>query len=144
MTQSRHVLAGLAVGGLLLTGCSTEQGVAAASKVEHSTVADIAGSTVKLVTLSARAQQRLGVTTEAVRPASGRRTVMPYSAVIYDVEGSTWAFVASSGGAFRRVSVTIDDIVGQDAFLRSGPVLGTRVVTVGAAELYGAELGVGK
>lgn len=144
MIQSRDLLAVLVAGGALLAGCSTEQGAAADSKAEHSTVTEIAGSTLKLVTLSARAQERLGITTVGVVRAPAGRTLMPYSAVLYDVDGRTWAFVAAPGGAFRRVAVTIDDIVEDDAFLTSGPAPGARVVTAGAAELYGAELGVGK
>lgn len=144
MTQSRHLLAGLAVSGVLLSGCSAQQSATADSKAEHSTVSAIAGSALKLVTLSTRAQERLGVVTVSVARASSGRTQVPYSAVLYDVQGRTWAFVAASGGEFRRVAVTIDDIVGEDAFLTSGPAPGTRVVTAGAAELYGAELGVGK
>jgi hypothetical protein len=35
-------------------------------------------------------------------------------------------------------------VVGKDAVLESGPAPGAKVVTVGVAELFGTEFGVGK
>jgi hypothetical protein len=43
---------------------------------------------------------------------------------------------------YERQAVGIARIDGDTAVLRSGPAPGTRVVTVGAQELLGAELGV--
>ncbi len=40
--------------------------------------------------------------------------------------------------------VAMADVVGDAAVLRQGPSPGTRVVTVGAAELFGTEFGAGK
>ena len=139
----------LALGALALTGCSRES-AAASNKVEHSKISDIPGSSLKRVSLSQHAQARLGIETALVKQASqaatGRPglTVIPYSSVIYDVDGKSWAFRASTGGNYQRESVTIQDIDGPNAYLSSGPALSTEVVAVGAAELYGAELGVGK
>ena len=42
-----------------------------------------------------------------------------------------------------RMAVTVDHITGDAAFLSAGPKVGTEVVTIGAAELYGVEEGVG-
>jgi hypothetical protein len=42
------------------------------------------------------------------------------------------------------VKATVHGIVGPNAYLSLGPSLGTVVVSVGATELYGAELGVGE
>ena len=44
---------------------------------------------------------------------------------------------------FVRHRVVIDKIDRGLAVLQDGPAVGTKVVTVGAAELYGAESGVG-
>ena len=44
---------------------------------------------------------------------------------------------------YLRAEITIDEITGETAVLSAGPPIGTSVVTTGAAELYGAEIGVG-
>jgi hypothetical protein len=40
--------------------------------------------------------------------------------------------------------VAVEDISGATAILARGPAVGARVVTDGAAELFGVEFGVGK
>lgn len=71
----------------------------------------------------------------------GRR--IPASAVLRDPSGSAWLYTSDEDGHFRRVRIELLRRDGADAVLRGGPAVGTRVVSVGAAELYGAELGVG-
>jgi hypothetical protein len=44
---------------------------------------------------------------------------------------------------YVRHGVTIELIRGDDAHVTDGPPAGTPIVVVGAAELYGAEKGVG-
>lgn len=71
--------------------------------------------------------------------------VIPYAALIYDVEGGTWVYVKEPDAlSFIRQSVTVDFILGDQAYLVEGPEVGTQVVTMGAAELYGVETGVSK
>lgn len=80
-------------------------------------------------------------------PVSGsgeQRTIIPYAAVMYDSQGDTWAYASPEPLVFLREPITIDTIAGDDVILKDGPPAGTAVVTVGAAELYGAERGVGK
>ncbi len=73
------------------------------------------------------------------------RKIVPYAAVIYDVHGGTWVYTKEpSALSFVRQSITVDYIEGDLAFLMEGPAVGTEVVTVGGAELYGAETGVSK
>jgi hypothetical protein len=86
--------------------------------------------------------QRVGVRLAA--PGSGApKKVIPYSAVLYDVSGDAWVYTNPEPLAFVRHRVTIDTIDRGVATLRDGPAVGTKVVTVGAAELLGAESGVG-
>jgi hypothetical protein len=70
--------------------------------------------------------------------------IVPYSAIIYDVQGDTWVYVNSEALTFVRQKVLVDRIEGQFAILSEALPEGMKVVTVGVIELYGAETGVGK
>ncbi|MBI5031564.1 MAG: hypothetical protein HZB51_13635 [Chloroflexi bacterium] len=72
------------------------------------------------------------------------RKIIPYSAVLYDKEGKTWTYTNPEPLVFVRQVITVDYIEGDQAILTEGPAAGTLVVTVGEAELFGAEVGVGK
>jgi hypothetical protein len=63
---------------------------------------------------------------------------------VYDPTGATWVYLNPEPLVFVREPVTVADIRGADATLTKGPAAGTVVVLVGASELYGTELGVGK
>jgi hypothetical protein len=106
------------------------------------TVDKIDGSDLKKLTLSEHAAQRLGLTTAEVT-ASGPETTVPYSAILYDKSGATWAYTNPEGLVFVRAEVTVDRVAQGVAYLGAGPDPGTKVVTVGAAELWGVETGVG-
>jgi hypothetical protein len=64
--------------------------------------------------------------------------------VLYDENGDTWTFTSPEPLTFVRQRIDIDRIAGDRVVLLEGPPPGTTVVTVGAAELLGAELGVGE
>jgi hypothetical protein len=72
------------------------------------------------------------------------RKLIPYAAVIYDAHGDTWVYANPQPLVFVRHRISVNYIEGDLAVLFAGPAAGTQVVTVGAAELYGAETGVGK
>ena len=131
----------LAVACLSLAACAdkpaTNNGAGDAA-----TIKDIAGSKLKLVTLTATAAKRLDLQTGRVR-ARGATTQIPYSAVLYDPNGHTWAFAKRASRTFVREPISVATIDGGVASLTAGPPVGTEVVTVGAEELYGAEIGVG-
>lgn len=77
--------------------------------------------------------------------STDRVKVVPYAAIIYDVNGKTWVYAKDPNTlAYVRVSVTIDYIDDEEAFLSDGPPVGTEVVTVGGSLLYGTETGVSK
>ena len=111
-----------------------------AAKVQEST----AGKPPRVI-LSADAAHRTGLRTVPVRPArvAGKPALeIPYGAVFYDPDGATWTYVAVQPLAFVRQHITVDSIRGGVALLSVGPPAGTPVVTVGAAQLYGTEVGV--
>lgn len=89
-----------------------------------------------------RLGQKVGVTIPLREPEES--LVIPWSAVAYDIHGGAWVYeqIAPQTYAHRRVQVRA--VVGNDAVLESGPAVGAKVVTVGVAELFGTEFGVGK
>jgi hypothetical protein len=99
-------------------------------------------SDLKILTLSSKAAERLGVATSPVT-GNGAQMSIPYAAVVYDAQGQTWAYVNQEPLVYSRASITVDEIDGDVAVISAGPPAGTLVVTTGAAELYGAEIGVG-
>ena len=94
------------------------------------------------LTLTPEAAKRLGIETTSVSEANGQAAV-PYAAVLYDPQGATWTYTSPSELVFIRSAIDVASIEGDRALLTSGPPVGTKVVTVGVAELYGAETGVG-
>jgi len=66
--------------------------------------------------------------------------VVPYSAVYYDSSGTAWVYVTDQDLTFQRQLIVIERVVGDLAVLSDGPPLGTSVVTVGSALLYGTEI----
>jgi len=132
---------GLIIAGLSLSGCS-DKAETRTSKVEPAHVEDIEGKDVKLVVLTERAIERLDIKTVPVSGAGAGMT-LPYAAVIYDEIGGTWAYTSPKAKHFVRHSITVDRIEGDLALLSAGPPAGTKVVTVGAAELLGTEFDIG-
>jgi hypothetical protein len=160
MRTSRWIVAGLIAVGLGLAGCSAADGggtgvdTTADSKVE-----DIAGKDVKQITLTAHAAQRLGIATVSIGgsvplvaapgPSTGPATpltVIPYSAVLYAPDGSTWVYTVPKPLTYVREKVVVQVVrgaKGDEAVLSLAPPAGTTIVSTGVVELYGTELGIG-
>jgi hypothetical protein len=103
----------------------------------------IDGSTIKKITLTPKAAQRLDIQTGQVRQDASGRKVVPYAAVVYDKDGTTWVYTNPQPLTFIRHSIIVELISGDDAVLKEGPEVGMMVATTGAPQLYGAEKGVG-
>ena len=101
--------------------------------------ADAAG--VKTVTFTADAAQRVRLQTGPVA-AAGRGVAINYAALIYDKKGQSWVYTVPQPLTFVRMKVTVDRVEENRATLSVGPAPGSRVVTTGAAEVYGAELDI--
>lgn len=140
-TNHRHVVL-LATIMIVVSGCS-EMGSAEIPYDNPATIETIPGSDLKRVTLTPKAVERIGIETETVSDGPDGM-VIPYAAVIYLPDGSTWAYTNPEGHSFVREELTIDEIRGTDAILSAGPAVGTAVATVGVAELLGVENKVGK
>jgi hypothetical protein len=106
------------------------------------TTSDVLYFKVKSGTHGLKPGQRVGV--RLTEPGSDTpKKVVPYSAIMYDVHGDTWVYTNPDPLVFVRHRVAIEHIDQEMAVLREGPDIGTKIVTVGAAELLGAESGVG-
>jgi hypothetical protein len=161
------VIGPLAV-GLQLSACQRPS--SGAHHVAPAHVEKIEGTDLNRITLTAKAAERLGVETAFVaalgtsagtviaqgdtgtrlqgdpgvrltRAATG--IVVPYAAVLYDAHGETWVYTNPQPLVFIRHRIRIDHIEGDRAVLLEGPPVGTAVVTLGAAELFGTEFKVG-
>jgi hypothetical protein len=109
---------------------------------EPATVEEVEGQEVARVTLTQKAAERLDIQTAVVEPA-GERTVVPSASVLVDPAGDFWVFTNPEPLVFVRHKISIDYEEGDQVFLSDGPPAGSKIVTVGVAELYGTEYGVG-
>lgn len=136
---------------LVLAGCAQSNATPPAQVEEPAIIEPVAGqANLNRITLTNRAAERLGIMTVEVVPASraAGSTQIPYSAVIYDAAGAAWAYVVEgTPNVFVRQALTVKEIVtdaaGDYAVVTSGPEAGASVVSVGVAELFGAEFDVG-
>jgi hypothetical protein len=125
---------------LLATACGGTPGEEAS--VDSAVTKQVPGTDIVRVELSADAAERLGVRTVAVRsdPMSSR-AVIPYAAVLYDPDGSTWTYASPARLVYQRKDISVARIQGDAAVLSRGPPVGTVVVTAGATEIWGVEYG---
>jgi hypothetical protein len=141
----------LAYAAVLLAVCLSVSACASikadgASDPEPAEVVAVKGSDLPQVVLTSEAAQNIGVKTEPVRAGSsaGRNdTVVPIAAVLYDPQGLPWVYTSPKELTYVRAQIEMGETAADTAHLRSGPPVGTMVVTVGASELLGAEYGVG-
>jgi hypothetical protein len=147
----RHSKRWIAILGLLiavpqLSAC-TQTSAEATGGAEPAKVEHVEGSEdVSRLTLTAKAAERLGIQTAEVREqkvAGKQRKVIPYGALLYDSKGATYVYVSPQPLTYVREPVEVDYVGAGMVVLTAGPAAGTRVVSVGAAELYGTETGVG-
>lgn len=144
--QLRAGCAGLVliVAGVALSACgeaSSGYDYETASHHEPAKLEPIEGTDVQRVIFDAEGAKRAGLQTAAVRQ-NGQETVIPFSAVIYDAEGNTYAYTAPDPLTFVRQEIEIDRMDGDSAVLSDGPSAGTEVVTTGTALVYGTEFEV--
>lgn len=79
-------------------------------------------------------------------PLSGAEhaLVVPTAAVLYDLNGGTWVYEATGDTTFVRRRIEIRSTAGDKTLVARGIEAGKKVVTSGAAELFGTEFGAGK
>jgi hypothetical protein len=140
--QYRRMVVVLVLTCLLLAACGQAPADTATEENHPITIENLTGAEPTRETLTEDAAKRLDLQTAEVRAAEvngAKRAVIPYAAIIYDTEGATWVYLKSEPLTFVRHPITVDDIKGDQAFLSDALPAGSAVVTVGVAELYGAE-----
>jgi membrane fusion protein, heavy metal efflux system len=75
---------------------------------------------------------------------SGQWVRIPSAAVVFDTQGGTWVYETLGDRRYARRRVDVDHVTSGLAYLAAGIAAGTKVVTDGAAELWGFEFGTGK
>lgn len=135
-----------AIGAALLgtvTSCASPTATAQASQAAGEQAAKVeknASTGIAKITLSEKAIERLGLRTDTVKAGSGETAfTLPYAALIYDSHGATWVYTNPEPRVYTRQAVTVTRIDGAVVNATAAPAVGTKVVTTGAAELFGAE-----
>lgn len=128
--------------GLLLAGCREVQ-EEAATTLQPAEVTQLEGQDAVQVRFSADAADRVDLQTVPVQ-RRGVHVVVPDVALIYDGQGVPWVYTSTGPLTFMRAKVVVDRVDGHQVLLSEGPPVGTEVVTVGATQVYGTELGIGE
>ena len=102
---------------------------------------------IKLLRFTSRAVvmrpgQRLNVTLN--QRGSQEGLTVPWSAILYDTGGGAWIYENTAPQQFVRRRVEVRQVMDSLALLNRGPAIGAKIVTAGAAELFGTEFGAGK
>jgi hypothetical protein len=123
----------------LLAGCA-EIEVPLAEPYEPAHLESTGPDKPAKVILTEEAQHRVQLQTTLVKP-HGADVSVDHAALVYDQEGKPWVFTVIGPLTYVRAAVGIKEVGGDNRLiLSSGPPAGTEVVTVGAIELWGAEL----
>jgi cobalt-zinc-cadmium efflux system membrane fusion protein len=75
--------------------------------------------------------------------AKEKGLIVPESAVLYDIHGATWVYQDLGNNAYARRRIEVARHAGGRIVVSRGMVEGAKVVTAGAAELFGTEFGAG-
>jgi hypothetical protein len=144
--RRRAVLLALAAGAILAAGaagCAPASSSGQSSPPPTATLQNTPGSSVPSVVLTPVGKERIGLQTAPVGDAGGKAT-FPYSALLYEPDGTAAVYVPTGQLTFLRHYVKVAAIHGSTVVVTSGVTLGQSVVTVGAEELLGVQNGVGE
>jgi hypothetical protein len=93
------------------------------------------------IILTDEAVDRVALQTTEVKNL-GKDLTVDHAALVFDKAGKPWLFTVVGPRTYVRAAVTIKEVQDNVMTLSAGPPAGTQVVTVGAIELWGAELGI--
>jgi hypothetical protein len=141
MHANRRLLVSFVALAAPLSACGQE--AAEAAHPPPAVVEEIGDGEIARITLTPKAAERLGIETAPVERSEAGLTAVPYGAVFYGTSGETWLYVSPEPLVFAREPIVVERIDGENALLTEGPPIGTHVATVGVAELFGTETGIG-
>jgi hypothetical protein len=144
-SKRRGLLLALAAGAIVTAGAA---GCAPTSSSDQSppptaSLQNTPGSPVPSIVLTPLGKQRTGLQTAPVGDAGGKAT-FPYSALLYEPDGTAAVYVPTGQLTFLRHFVKVAAINGGTVVVTSGVTPGQSVVTAGAEELLGVQNGVGE
>ena len=93
------------------------------------------------ITLTDEAVDRVALQTTEVKTL-GKDLTVDHAALVFDKAGKPWVFTVVGPRTYVRAAIGIKETQDGVVIMSSGPPVGTQVVTVGAIELWGAELGI--
>ena len=135
----------LALGAAALAGCTEVESESETgyepSKLRKTHV-EFTPEGAKRTGLSGAARAGPAPTTAIAAERTGRRVSVPYAALLYDPEGKTYVYTSPKELHYVKAEVRVARVESGRVVLARGPPPGTRVVTTGAAEVYGTELEV--
>ena len=143
LRTARHSVLGLVLAaavGFSLAGCAEIESVNA-EPYEPATLESTGPSQPAKITFTEEAARRVALQTTVVG-ARGAELTVHHAALVYDKKGLPWVFAVVGPRTYARSAVIVKHVDGDLVTLSSGPPAGTEVVTVGAIELWGAELGI--
>jgi hypothetical protein len=137
---SRNAGVLIIIAAAALTGCHSNSAASVPPPPARVTVGHNGTVSVVLTPLGA---QRTGLQTAvAARAGRGPQTVVPYSALLYQPDGSSVVYTVTGPLTYTLVPVGVASIQGDQVYL-TGLTPGTTVVAVGGEELLGVQDGVG-
>jgi hypothetical protein len=136
----RALGAAVALLALTVTACS-EVETPSGDDYAPATVTTADPSSAPTVKFTEEAASRVDLTMGTVAGREGA-LVVEYAALIYDKQGKTWVYTAPEPLTFLRAEVVVTEIDGNQVMVSDGPPPGTKVVTQGVTQVYGAELGM--
>jgi hypothetical protein len=93
------------------------------------------------IILTEEAVDRVALQTTEVKTL-GKDLTVDHTALVFDKAGKPWVFTMVGPRTYVRAAIGIKEVQDKLVILSAGPPAGTQVVTVGAIELWGAELGI--
>ena len=93
------------------------------------------------IILTDEAVDRVALQATQVKPL-GKDLTVDHAALVFDKAGKPWVFTVVGPRTYLRAAIGIEEVQDNLVILSAGPPAGTQVVTVGAIELWGAELGI--
>ena len=149
MKVYNHKIMALVLAFALLQLAACQEKASTYEEIHASHMEHIEGSEFSKLELTQRAIERTDIKTSEVteemiaQSAPQLKKVVPYGALIYGPHGETWVYTNPEPHTYIRQEVTVESVKDGKVILSKGPPPGMKVVTQGAAELYGTEYAVG-